>query len=220
MSGKYEVVISLLLVFNAAFVDAGVNNHVCSAELQYKLSDFILDTARKGSGASVIHGREIHDSYGNILGYGTEIDAVMAATNRYNPLSIDEDREYIGAVLEKDGYYFYTVGVGISGEDRVVVRARIPGSYSVVAFWHTHGASAHVRQFFSNADMHLVRSYNRPLYLADFTGSLKVLSPDDKTLPIEVAAGLGLPRKRGFSRGNPVRARDGEVIKVCTVQGV
>ena len=160
------------LILFSTFVSAGINEQICMSGFQNRTPDFILDTALGSRHASTIHGINGPQTAGGSRGFDTELDAVLAASNIYNPLSIDEDREYIGAVLELDGSYFYTVGVGKKGENAIVVRARVPKSYSLVAFWHTHGAPAIERRYFSDADMHLVRSYGKPFYLADYTGRL------------------------------------------------
>ena len=81
--------------------------------------------------------------------------AVIFASNRYNPVSIQEDREFIGAILYDAGVggrYIYTVEAGVSGHDQVTTRIRIPKGYHLVAFWHTHGAAQWSRQFFSEID--------------------------------------------------------------------
>lgn len=147
-------------------------------------------------------------------GFDSELAAVVAAATRYNPISIEEDREYMGAVLRQGDRYLYTVAPGQSGRDRITVRIPIPDGYQVIAFWHTHGDRAHGRTFFSDVDTRLVRDSDKPFYLADFTGVLKVFSPGDRTMSKLRARHLGLPGKAGFARGQPVRDAAGSLITV------
>jgi hypothetical protein len=148
--------------------------------------------------------------------FDSELAAVVAAATRYNPISIEEDREYMGAVLRQGDRYLYTVAPGQSGRDRITVRVPIPDGYQVIAFWHTHGDRAHGRTFFSDVDTRLVRDSDKPFYLADFTGVLKVFSPSDRTMSRLRARHLGLPGKAGFARGELVRDVSGSLIRVPT----
>ena len=108
-------------------------------------------------------------------------EAVFAASRRFNPSSIQEDREYLGVVLRgvaggKD-QYFYTVGAGRRGHGQVTVRIELPQSLRLAAFWHTHGAAGINRELFSRADVELVEQWQVPFYLADHTRQLKVFRP-------------------------------------------
>ena len=148
--------------------------------------------------------------------YEGELEAVIAASQLYNPRSIEEDREYMGAVLQKGNDYHYTVAPGEAGEDRITVRVAVPAGASIVAFWHTHGAEAHAREYFSEVDTKLVADWKLPLYLADYTGVLKVFNPGDQVLPVKMAQAHGLPPKRGFATGRIVADDSGDTVKVAT----
>jgi len=148
--------------------------------------------------------------------FNSELDAVTAASERFNPISIAEDREYMGAILQNKQYYFYTAGQGETGHDQVTVRVKIPAGSSIVAFWHTHGAAEDSRKYFSEIDTELALSWNKPFYLADYTGELKVFSPGDKMISLRKAKRLGLPAKKGFSKGRVVLDQKGRFIQVCT----
>ncbi|MGI9286776.1 MAG: DUF4329 domain-containing protein, partial [Pseudomonadales bacterium] len=114
--------------------------------------------------------------------FSSPLAAVMAAENEYNPLSIAQDREFIGAILQHNGLFRYTVGQGLSGEDTVTVRVAVPRGAEIVAFWHTHGAAGHGRRYFSREDTALVNSWNKPFYMADYSGTLRVFNPGDPTM--------------------------------------
>lgn len=152
--------------------------------------------------------------------YDSAEAAVVAAANRYNPASIAADTEYIGAVLRGPGGYTYTVARGEPGADRVSARIRIPAGAELVAFWHTHGARANVRRYFSRVDAALVAEYGLPFYLADHTGRLKVLRPGHRRLSASAATRLGLPARAGYAKGELVRASDGAPLTVRTVAGM
>jgi len=151
--------------------------------------------------------------------FGTALAAVVAASDFYNPRSIAEDREYMGAVLYRDGHYYYTAGAGLRGQDRITVRVPVPKGSDIIAFWHTHGAPRWERRFFSGVDTDLATSWKTPFYLADYTGTLRVFSPGDSTLSRQGARRLGLPPKRGFARGRIVRDEAGQAVQVSTSAG-
>ena len=65
-------------------------------------------------------------------------------------------------------------------------------------------------------DTQLVKSLNKPFYLGDHTGKLKVFSPGDKVLSASRAKRMGLPTKRGFGKGKLVHDDNGNVIQVAT----
>ena len=148
--------------------------------------------------------------------FDSELDAVIAATELYNPRSILEDREYMGVILRRGDAYHYTVGPGEAGQDRITVRVLVPKDASIVAFWHTHGAEAHAREYFSEVDTQLVADWKLPFYLADHTGVLKVFEPGNQTLSLKMALAHGLPARRGFARGRIVSTETGKTVKVAT----
>ncbi|MFQ5635041.1 MAG: DUF4329 domain-containing protein [Gammaproteobacteria bacterium] len=154
---------------------------------------------------------------GREAGYRDAESAVAAAANAHNPRSIRDDREYLGAILLRDGRYSWVAAAGIPGRDRISVRLRRPAGATVVAFWHTHGGPAYERRYFSDTDTRLVRKWRLPLYLADHTGQLRVFSPGDRTMSSARARRLGLPARSGFALGKRVVDRDGEPIRIATV---
>jgi hypothetical protein len=148
--------------------------------------------------------------------FRSELDAVVSAAQHYNPLSIREDREFMGAILRRDDHYTFTVGAGAPGADRVSVRIVVPEGYELVAFWHTHGAAHHVHRYFSHIDTALVRKWQKRFYLADYTGTLKVMAPGAATLSQHRARRLGLPPRSGYARGDVVADDDGAPIRIAT----
>jgi hypothetical protein len=148
--------------------------------------------------------------------FASELDAVVAASAEANPRSIREDREFIGAVLRRGGDYYYTLAPGHAGADRVRVRIAVPEGHELVAFWHTHGAAASGRRYFSSVDTALVARTGKALYLTDHTGALRVLRPGARTLSALAARGLGLPGRAGYATGEDVTAPDGEPVRIPT----
>lgn len=167
---------------------------------------------------SLIYGVQLAE---NSAGFASELEAVRAATNRFNPVSISLDTEFIGAVLRKNGRYFYSAQRGHHGRDRVSLHLFYPGDYELVAFWHTHGAAAAERVFFSDFDTRVVKETGKPFYLADHSGELKVFRPGSHTLSAARAKRLGLPRQAGFARGEKLVDEFGKLVLICTslVQG-
>jgi len=131
--------------------------------------------------------------------YATEIAAVIAASNLYNPTSIVEDREYMGAVLRDGDRYLYTVSAGQQRRDKITVKIEIRPGCELIALWHTHGAPASERKYFSKVDTRLAEKLQIPFYLADFTGLLKIFEP-------------GMPR--GLGKGRKVLDNSGDVIRI------
>ncbi len=164
-----------------------------------------LSTPSVAAPTPAIYGAGSSLDGGTNVGYGSELDAVIAATDRYNPLSIAEDREFMGMILERDNQYFYTATPGQRGRDRISIRVQKPKVFRITAFWHTHGAPAKERIYFSNVDTRLVNRSDTPFYLCDHTGSLRVFNPGDRVLTAFQAGRKGLPSKQGFGKGNLVR---------------
>jgi len=148
--------------------------------------------------------------------FASEVEAVVGATRQYNARSIREDREFMGAILRHDDCYTFTVGAGEPGQDRISVRIVIPADAEVVAFWHTHGARHHSHQYFSDVDTALVDSWQKRFYLADHTGTLKVIAPGMKTLSRHRARQLGLPPRNGYARGDVINDASGAPIRIAT----
>lgn len=148
--------------------------------------------------------------------FSSPLAAVMAAENEYNPLSIAQDREFIGAILLHNGAYSFTVGQGLSGEDTVTVRVAVPRGAEIVAFWHTHGAAGQGRRYFSGVDTALVNSWNKPFYMADYSGTLRVFYPGDPTMTVMKARRLGLGDRTGYAKGRIVETEDNLRARIAT----
>jgi hypothetical protein len=153
--------------------------------------------------------------------YSSELAAVESATNEFNPISIDEDREFMGAILRRQiseytAEYSYTIARGNRGEDSINMNVAIPDGTEVVAFWHTHGAAHFSRKYFSDTDSNLVRQFGVPFYLADYTGTLRILKPGDFNMTIIQANRLGLGAQSGFAKGKPVHRHDNQQVLIVT----
>ena len=136
-------------------------------------------------------------------------EAVVAATNVYNPVSMLEDREYMGAILHhpERGEYLYTVDAGHAAAGEVTVRISIPEGFSIAGFWHTHGEAGATRHLFSQTDTDLVEEWGVPLFLADYTGILKVYRPGSHT-----RWRYGIPIGGSRGKGENVRHRNSRAI--------
>ncbi len=154
----------------------------------------------------------------DVIRYRSELDAVFAAGNFYNPASIQEDREFIGAILQhKNEHYFrYTVAAGDIHKNRISAEITIPKGYKIIAFWHTHGAGSGSRHFFSPTDTALVRQWQKPFYLIDSSGVLKIFRPGDRTINRREAREAGITHYRGIARGVPIKDSRGLIIKIKT----
>ncbi len=145
--------------------------------------------------------------------FATAEDAVAAAAARWNPRSIGEDREFMGAVFTLSaGGFRYSVGAGEPGRDEISVRVRVPAGTRVVALWHTHGAPHFSRGYFSSVDTALANERRLSLYLASPDGKLLLFRPGDATLPASEARRLGLGERSGYARGAVVRPRNAEGV--------
>lgn len=153
---------------------------------------------------------------GYVSHYSTEKEAVTAAANTYNPLSIREDREYMGAIYKTRNGFKFSVTAGKRRSDTVQISIPDQEFDSVVAFWHTHGNADPVNRYFSNTDTQTVNKFGRPLYLADYTGYLKVFEPGDKTMSRFSARRLGLPSITGYATGDLVKDRNQRPIRIAT----
>lgn len=146
----------------------------------------------------------------------SEWEAATAAANFYNPLSISEDREYMGTIFKTEEGFQYTVTAGRKGASRINISMPSGDLDSVVAFWHTHGDADPTRRYFSDTDTETAIKFGRPFYLADYTGYLKVFTPGDKILSKVTADRLGLPAVRGFSTGKLVMDAQRRAVRVAT----
>ena len=135
--------------------------------------------------------------------FGSELEAVVSATRQYNPQSIREDREFMGAILRHDDCYTFTVGAGQPGRDRIAVRIAVPAGAEIVAFWHTHGARHPSHRYFSDVDTALVGLVAEALLSRGLHRcTLKVIAPGMPTLSRHRARRLGLPARTGYARGD------------------
>jgi len=148
--------------------------------------------------------------------YPSQLEAVIAASNRYNPVSLREDREFMGLILQRDGQFYYTVAASKIGQGNISIA--LPSNFygDVVAFWHTHGKPAPEHHYFSPRDTALVRRFNLPFYLADDTGFLKVFTPDHTTLSSPITRRLGFANTNGIGQGEKVKTNQGELIAINT----
>ena len=149
-------------------------------------------------------------------GFGSELEAIKAVADLYNPLSIKQDREYIGTVFRNGDLFGFTVGPRGTSGDRVSIRIDRESMQETVALWHTHGGHSSNNRYFSEVDTRTAEQFNLPFYLADYTGYLKVYRPGDATLSPFVARRLGLNYGRGFALGTYVQDRYSRPVRIKT----
>ncbi|WP_281685531.1 DUF4329 domain-containing protein [Thalassobaculum salexigens] len=141
--------------------------------------------------------------------FDSALAAVQHAADTYHQASVAADREYIGAIFRFGQDYGYTVARGMPGANTVSVSLRLPEGAELVAFWHTHGAPALERRYFSSTDVALVDQYGVPFYLVDPRGILRVYRPGAPRLSAMVAERRGLPRRPGYAVGERVTDKAG-----------
>ncbi|MEE8398271.1 MAG: DUF4329 domain-containing protein, partial [Desulfobacterales bacterium] len=152
---------------------------------------------------------------GVCVGFVRELDAVIAAMDEYNPLSVAEDREYMGVILQRDDQYFYSVTPGQRGSDKISIRLQRSILPRVTALWHTHGSPARERKYFSDIDTRLANSLSKRFYLGDHTGNLRVFEPGGKVYSVYQARRMGLPARSGFAAGKPIQDENGQTIEIA-----
>lgn len=132
-------------------------------------------------------------------------DAVLAASQRYNPQSVREDREFMGGIFQQtingEIRFGYTVSGGARNHDRITVRIQLPQDSQLVAIWHTHGSAHWNRSYFSPIDTHLAETTGLPVFLATGQGELRIFEPGDRTFGRAHARRLGLGNKSGVASG-------------------
>lgn len=165
---------------------------------------------------SQVYGRRGPAGPRSRAGFRSEFEAVTAASASFNPVSIRDDREYLGGILYDGRQYYYTAARGYAGRDRITARIPVPAGHWLTAFWHTHGSAAPERRYFSDVDTELVAYWSMPLYLADYTGRLRVFLPGGVTLTAGEAHELGLPPRDGYAPGQVVRDGNGVAMQVAT----
>ena len=91
-------------------------------------------------------------------------------------MSIVDNVEYGGVIYQRhSGGYGYTVYKGEKGMGKISFNLKIPDETTRVAFWHTHGGRGTLKKYYSSRDSKVVRTYEVPFYMSDYTGKLWVL---------------------------------------------
>jgi len=148
--------------------------------------------------------------------YPSQRAALVAATNRFNPVSIAEDREFMGAIYRCQEGFRYSVGAGEAGAGNVTVTLVAPAGCQIDALWHTHGGANPRHQYFSGVDTQLVAETGLAFYMADYSGKLRVFEPGDRTMTIAEARRLGLGTASDYGHGKIVRDAQGQHLVVTT----
>jgi len=128
-------------------------------------------------------------------------DAVVEVVNKYNPVSVREDTEYMGMVVKKGNEYTTTATKGVRGAGNVTILLNVPCDGEVVALWHSHGGEGLGRKYYSAMDSAVVTKYQLPFYMVDHTGTLRVLVPGHNTISLLQAEKIGLGRISGTAKG-------------------
>lgn len=168
------------------------------------------------SAGNTVRSKMVVDSAVPALGYSSEVEAVIAATNRYNPASVRDNREHVGGIVRCPGRrFFYTHGAGQKHIAPVRFTVSIKKGCQLVALWHTHGGRKEHRKYFSPTDTKTARLLKKPFYMADYRGALSVFYPDDEVMKSGAMAFRGKP-PRGSSAGRRVLGVDGQEIHIAT----
>lgn len=148
--------------------------------------------------------------------FPTVVAAVTAAANRYNPISIREDREFMGTVYRVGDEYGYTLSSGRNGSGASEIHLRRAALGDVVAFWHTHGRKHPAHAFFSHSDTEVVNELGLPMYLADHTGVLKVYAPGGRMASRFTAVSAGAAGNAKLASGKRVYDHKDQLVRVKT----
>ncbi len=132
-----------------------------------------------------------------------EVAAVREMSRRFLAISVREDVEFFGAVLQENhGEYRATFGQGCRGVDQINFSVPLRAGATLSAFWHTHGRRGLARDLFSAEDAATVLNYQLPFYLIDPAGLIRVLDPDSATTNFATTR----------LRGSRLRLRDGAYL--------
>jgi hypothetical protein len=85
------------------------------------------------------------------------------------------DTEFVGALYRTSNGVRTSVAANCAGDDAFAVRLPVPPGWTLIALWHTHGASGTLRDHFSEDDVALVKRTGLPFYLITASGGLRVL---------------------------------------------
>jgi hypothetical protein len=164
------------------------------------------------------------------ISYKSILEAVTAASDRYNPESITTDTEHFGIILKAVSKsadqgapvdsYRYTHATAKKRQDSFRLKVKIPAGYQLAAVWHTHGRRNPAHRFFSPTDVRTANRLQVPVYLADYTGILKVYSPDDHGS--SNSPGLGrnsVALLKRPARGTVIRDNQGDLVTVRVREG-
>lgn len=190
---RFIVLLHICMLSNCTSI--ATSEHVAGVHGASRLGSQTLATQTTG-----IHQELSTRAMLSLAQYDSELEAVTAAIQRFNPYSIDEDREYLGAIIVNKGKYQFLVARGRPHQDRVTIHLPIPKGADLVAFWHTHGAAGPHRHLFSGVDTQLVRSTGKPFYMANHRGELRVFRDGDPMLSMSAQRRLGL-HGRGYAEG-------------------
>ena len=156
--------------------------------------------------------------------YSTVLDAICAAANQYNPASIVKNIEHYGVILKRtslqegrDPQYFYTHESARYKHDKFRLKLRYTKEYRPVAIWHTHGRRHKLNKLFSPTDIDAANLTRLPVYLADFTGMLKVYFPDETVTQGSKSNNRNYLRKaKRPSIGSVVRDNQQQIVRIRT----
>ncbi|MGK0470948.1 MAG: hypothetical protein ACJAR0_001420 [Candidatus Azotimanducaceae bacterium] len=111
-------------------------------------------------------------------GFENMDQAGLHALLQYNTDSIAANREYVGGVLKcEDCRYIYTHGHGRRHQAPVQFSFSQTKQCRIAALWHTHGTAGHHKSMFSPSDTHSANQIDKPIYMADHTGTIRVYEP-------------------------------------------
>jgi len=208
---QWGLLTSLTLMLFSLELSANAHNQIFAGKMQSDPNMSLLIPARQKPSS--------HPVWLSAESFNSQESAVAAASSRFNPQSIKEDREYLGFILvntqQDKPFYVYTVSHGDAGQNTVPIRSKLPQNFQLVAFWHTHGSEHWSRMYFSSFDTALAQRMNVPVYMASHSGDLLVYKPDDVTLSRMRAYSRGLGKVKGIAKGQAALGLNGP-IRIAT----
>jgi len=204
---QWVLLTSLSLTLLSFELSANAHNQSFAGKMQNDPNMSLLIPARQKPSS--------HPVWLSAESFNSQESAVAAASSRFNPRSIMEDREYLGFILvntqQGKPFYVYTVSHGDAGQNTVPIRSKLPENFKLVAFWHTHGSEHWSRMYFSSFDTALAQRMNVPVYMASHSGDLLVYKPDDATLSRMRAYSRGLGKVKGIAKGQAALGSNGPI---------
>jgi hypothetical protein len=134
--------------------------------------------------------------------------AAKWAASVFNPASIEDDREFGGAIYHdpENNDYYVTYNPAEQGKGTIIAaREKGKTSHKVAAHWHTHGKPIRGAERMSQQDMQSALANGVPMYMADGSGRISKFTP-------------GEDNYRGKAQKMPALEENGRDVKLRTMR--